>query len=60
MTADSNDPHVTGGSKPTAQDIEQAHRDALRLKMTRRTLGTAGRIGQAFLESKLTPLIIVA
>ena len=28
--------------------------------MTRRKLGIAGRIGRAFLESKLTPLIIVA
>ena len=43
-----------------AGEIEQAHREALRLKMTRRKLGTAGRIAQAFLESKLTPLIVVA
>jgi multidrug efflux pump subunit AcrB len=46
--------------RPTPQEIEQAHREALRLKMTRRTLGVAGRIGQAFLDSKLTPLIVVA
>jgi multidrug efflux pump subunit AcrB len=46
--------------RPTPQNIEQARRDALRLKMTRRKLGLSGRIGQAFLESKLTPLIIVA
>ncbi len=46
--------------RPTAQELEQARRDALRLKMTRRKLGLAGRIGQTFLESKLTPLIIVA
>lgn len=48
-----------GSKKPTPQEIEQARREALRLKMTRRRLGMAGRIGRAFLESKLTPLIIV-
>ena len=48
------------GGRPSTSEIELAHRDALRLKMTRRKLGTAGRIGQAFLESKLTPLIVVA
>ena len=34
-------------------------REALRLKMTRRPLGAAGRIAQAFLDSKLTPLLVV-
>ncbi len=48
------------GERPSPQEIEQARREALRLKMTRRTLGPAGRVGRAFLESKLTPLIIVA
>jgi multidrug efflux pump subunit AcrB len=38
---------------------EQARRQALRLKMTRRPLGGAGRIARAFLSSKLTPLLIV-
>ena len=38
---------------------EQARRDALRLKMTRRPLGGAGRIARAFLGSKLTPLLVV-
>jgi multidrug efflux pump subunit AcrB len=38
---------------------EQARREALRLKMTRRPLGASGRIAKAFLESKLTPLLIV-
>ena len=47
-------------SKPSAAELEQARRDALRLKITRRTLGISGRVGRAFLESKLTPLIIVA
>jgi multidrug efflux pump subunit AcrB len=51
-------PH--GGQRPSPQELEQARRDALRLKMTRRKLGLSGRIGRAFLESKLTPLIIVA
>ena len=46
--------------KPSPRELEQARRDALRLKMTRRKLGVSGRIGRAFLESKLTPLIIVA
>ncbi|MGD9252948.1 MAG: efflux RND transporter permease subunit [Holophagae bacterium] len=45
---------------PNADEIRDAHREAQRLKMTRRKLGMAGRIGQAFLDSKLTPLIVVA
>jgi len=51
---------TTPPAKPTPAELEQARREALRLKMTRRTLGISGRIGRAFLESKLTPLIIVA
>ncbi len=46
--------------RPTAAELEQARREALRLKITRRKLGPSGRIGRAFLDSKLTPLIIVA
>lgn len=38
---------------------EQARREALRLKMTRRPLGASGRIAKAFLTSKLTPLLVV-
>ena len=53
-------PPTAEAGRPTPQELEQARKDALRLKMTRRKLGLAGRIGQAFLESKLTPLIIVA
>ena len=60
MTEDTRDTHAVKGEKPSAQELEQARRDALRLKMTRRKLGIAGRIGRAFLESRLTPLIIVA
>jgi len=39
---------------------DEARREALRLKMTRRPLGASGRIAKAFLESKLTPLLVVA
>jgi len=42
------------------QELEEARRAALRLKMTRRSLGISGRIARVFLDSKLTPLIIVA
>ena len=41
-------------------DLEAAHREAMRLKMSRRPLGASGRIARAFLESKLTPLLVVA
>lgn len=46
--------------RPTAAELEQTRRDAMRLKITRRKLGPSGRLGRAFLDSKLTPLIIVA
>ncbi len=35
-------------------------RELLHRKMTRRPLGASGRIAKAFLESKLTPLLVVA
>ena len=41
-------------------ETNEARREALRLKQTRRPLGPAGRIAKAFLESKLTPLLVVA
>jgi multidrug efflux pump subunit AcrB len=41
-------------------EVEEARREALRLKLTRRPLGASGRIARAFLESKLTPLLVVA
>jgi len=44
---------------PSAEEVERARREALRLKMTRRPLGASGRIAKAFLESKLTPLLVV-
>jgi len=59
MSADTSRTPPQGGG-PSSSEIKQAHREALRLKMTRRKLGMAGRIGQAFLDSKLTPLIVVA
>jgi len=39
---------------------DATRREALRLKMTRRPLGASGRVAKAFLESKLTPLLVVA
>jgi multidrug efflux pump subunit AcrB len=46
-------------TSPTPAELEQARREALRLKMTRRPLGASGSIAKAFLESKLTPLMVV-
>jgi multidrug efflux pump subunit AcrB len=40
--------------------LEETKREALRLRMTRRPVGASGRIAKAFLESKLTPLLVVA
>jgi len=45
--------------QPSPEEIEQARREALRIKMTNRPLGASGSIAKAFLESKLTPLIVV-
>ena len=45
---------------PTPGLPPDARREALRLKMTRRPLGASGRLAKAFLESKLTPLLVVA
>ena len=56
----STQPSTEETGRPTPLELEQARKEALRLKMTRRKLGLAGRIGRAFLDSKLTPLIIVA
>ncbi len=47
-------------SGTAAPSSEENRREALRLKMERRPLGIAGRIAQAFLGSKLTPLLVVA
>ncbi|HYN41210.1 MAG TPA: efflux RND transporter permease subunit [Thermoanaerobaculia bacterium] len=40
-------------------NMAETKREALRLKMTRRPVGASGRIAKAFLESKLTPLLVV-
>ncbi len=45
---------------PPRLDAEAARREALRLKLTRRPPGIAGRIARSFLDSKLTPLLVVA
>jgi len=39
--------------------LQQALREAMRLRMVRRPLGASGRIAKAFLESKITPLLVV-
>jgi multidrug efflux pump subunit AcrB len=39
---------------------EPIERDTQLLKMARRPLGPAGRMAQAFIDSKLTPLLVVA
>ncbi len=50
------------GDRPPEQASERdtLRREALRLKLTRRPLGAAGRVAKAFLDSKLTPLLVVA
>ncbi len=40
-------------------EMERARRAALHQKMTRRPLGISGKVAKAFLESKLTPLVVV-
>ncbi len=39
---------------------ERTRREALRLRQTRQPLGFAGKVAGAFLDSKLTPLLVVA
>ncbi len=39
--------------------LQQAIREAMRLRMARRPMGASGRLAQAFLQSKLTPLLVV-
>lgn len=40
-------------------NLQLAKREAMRLRMARRPLGASGRMAKAFLESKLTPLLVV-
>jgi multidrug efflux pump subunit AcrB len=63
-TGDAAPPAAQGaGGHPGAgspeNTIAETKREALRLKMTRRPVGASGRIAKAFLESKLTPLLVV-
>jgi multidrug efflux pump subunit AcrB len=44
---------------PSGPSSKEIAKEALRLKMTRRPIGASGRIAKAFLESKLTPLLVV-
>jgi multidrug efflux pump subunit AcrB len=39
---------------------ERTRREALRLRQTRKPMGFAGKVAAAFLDSKLTPLLVVA
>jgi len=39
---------------------ERTRREAARLRQTRKPMGFAGRVAAAFLDSKLTPLLVVA
>ena len=53
-------PDGTGGGERTpGPSQKEIAKEALRLKMTRRPIGASGRIAKAFLESKLTPLLVV-
>ena len=49
----------SGAPSDTTPDSGASWRDLLRRNMTRRPLGLAGRISRTFLESKLTPLLVV-
>ncbi|MEJ2188463.1 MAG: efflux RND transporter permease subunit, partial [Acidobacteriota bacterium] len=59
LTPDSDAKVEAAQATPSAEEVERARREALRLKMTRRPLGASGRIAKAVLESKLTPLLVV-
>ncbi|MFA7330241.1 MAG: efflux RND transporter permease subunit [Candidatus Delongbacteria bacterium] len=48
------------GSAPEVPSMSELQREALRVKMNRRSIGISGRIAGAFLDSKLTPLLVVA
>ncbi|MCK6681816.1 MAG: efflux RND transporter permease subunit [Thermoanaerobaculia bacterium] len=50
-------PEDSGAHEPPS--LAETKREALRLKTTRRPIGASGKIAKAFLESKLTPLIVV-
>ncbi len=56
----SDERSTTPGAPGAEGAAAEARREALRRKMERRPLGASGRIARAFLESKLTPLLVVA
>jgi multidrug efflux pump subunit AcrB len=58
----SQTPKPGGGASPDPQDGGAARmlREALRVKMSRRKIGISGRIAGAFLDNKLTPLLVIA
>ena len=60
-----SEPVSTSSAEPPVdpalkQEIDAARRAAKREKLARRSIGVSGRIAAAFLESKLTPLLVVA
>ena len=57
--SDPKAPALPGEAPEPGSDSRNIAREALRLKMTRRPVGASGRIARAFLESKLTPLLVV-
>ncbi len=58
MNGEERPPEEPAAGSPVSD--RATRREALRLKMTRRPLGIAGRIARSFLDSKLTPLLVVA
>jgi multidrug efflux pump subunit AcrB len=52
-----SNPIKTPDNRPT---LEQTKRLAQREKMNRREIGFSGKVAAAFLESKLTPLLVIA
>jgi multidrug efflux pump subunit AcrB len=59
MSSETNGRSPEKRPKVSQEELAAAKRRALRLKITRRPLGPSGRIAQAFLDSKLTPLVVV-
>ncbi len=50
---------MSEGKDMSPSSHDETRREAQRLRMTRRPLGASGRIAKAFLESKLTPLLVL-
>jgi multidrug efflux pump subunit AcrB len=58
--SDETTPSPSPGPARDAADPGGVRREAQRRRMERRPLGASGRIAHAFLDSKLTPLLVVA